>query len=110
MKKRLLCLSSALIMTVSTVTAFADEVKMTVDEDQKSGIVQPRQNYAKVTGNGVRMRKSPGTSSAVVRTLNKGNVVSLYSVSSVWKDNQYWSKCSYGGSVGWVSEKYLAFE
>ncbi len=70
------------------------------DEDQPVTV-----QYGKITGNNVNLRKGPGTSYAVISSLNKGDVLTIIQLSGNW----YKVKTS-GTTVGWVSNLYISLD
>lgn len=70
--------------------------------------ISPRTSTFEVTGTGVRLRKSPGTSAAIVRVLKKGEYVNG---GRQFEDkNGYtwtWVQCQSDGATGWVAIDYL---
>lgn len=106
MKKRILALGAIAMISATSMTAFADSSK-NLNLDNTVSQVQPKAQLSTVNANNVNLRKTPGTSGAIVRKLHKGYRVLEYSVKPVTANGHTWQKVSYGNSVGWVSTKYL---
>lgn len=59
---------------------------------------QEQEIYGTVTGNGVRIRKGPGTNYSIVGSVNKGQKV------RIWKEENGWAMIDNGK---WISSQYL---
>lgn len=108
-KNKIFALGAIAMMATTSMTSFADTTKDTTPELETTQI-QPRQQWAVVNANSVNMRKTPGTSGAIIRQLHKGYRVTDHYDKQVWANNMWWQKVSYGSQTGWVADKYLNHE
>ena len=110
MKKQLIGLGTVLALSIPTITSFANE-KFETPNNTNIETTQPKQVTASIKGTNVNLRKSPGTSSAVVAKLKNGQGVFCSSEPTVKKDGYTWQSVSTkSGLRGWVATKYLNYD
>ena len=86
----------------SSTTDVAVTKPTTPTETEKpSGTTDMTGTTAKVTIGGLNMRESASGSSKTLKTLSKGTVLSVHSISG------YWAKVTTGGVTGYVHKSYI---
>lgn len=95
---------------VSTTTLSSKEVLAGLTPVKSSGKITTMSATYKITGDGVRLRKTPSTSGTVLGLLNKGDMVNAqHGGTDVVADGYVWKQVySYSHEAwGWVAVNYL---
>lgn len=94
---------------VSLISKESQEEQALSNED--IGITPMSADYGVVNGNGVRVRKNPGKSGAVLGLLYKGDEVEISDgMGRIRKDGQWWiyvMPMNSNRASGWVAERYI---
>ena len=107
------------IMSIG-VPAFAADTDIPVVKNvtaitETASVIQPRAASFEVTGDYVRLRKNPNTSSATIGYLMKGDLIAVNgeaAANPVYADGHYWVPAqvtvgSLAGNSGWIAMDYL---
>lgn len=111
-------LAAALATSMSAFASAADQPAIqprTAAEPSVESVVMPRSVSAEITGNGVRLRKTPGLNGVSLGQMNKGDWVTLW-----WDEPDYlveadgmtWVHCYSQklGKSGYVAAQYVDLE
>ncbi|MPM42149.1 hypothetical protein SDC9_88811 [bioreactor metagenome] len=112
LKKYCSILVTTLLITSSSLSAFADSktddiANLSLENNLSTSNVEAKTVTAFINANGVRMRKGPGTSYAVIATLNKGTMVHKTGVIR-HANGYFWQSITYNGKDGWVVLDYVS--
>ena len=112
LKKNCSMIVTTLLIASSSLSAFADSktediADLSFQNNLSTSNVEAKTVTAFINANGVRMRKGPGTSYAVIATLNKGTMVHKTGVIR-HANGYFWQSITYNGKEGWVVLDYLS--
>lgn len=111
-------LAATLAASMSAFASAADQPAMQAKaaaEPTAESVVMPRSMSAEITGNGVRLRKTPGLNGVTLRQMDKGDWVTLWYEEPdylVEADGMTWVRCYSHriGKTGYVAAQYVDLE
>jgi len=75
-----------------------------LDEEELEEVAGGR--HVQSTGNGVHIRKGPGTGYTIIGKVNKGDRITYDGKSEKDSKGVRWYRVKYNGGTGWICSKY----
>ncbi|MDR1149257.1 MAG: SH3 domain-containing protein [Spirochaetaceae bacterium] len=94
------------VVIIASLVLFAPLIESAIGAENPVPVTAPiqtvTQNTARVTTNGLNIRTQPSAGSSIVKTIRRGNILSI-----TGESRDGWLPVEHNGDRGWVNAKYI---